>query len=110
MKFTVELPLSEYDALISDVQSAIAGMARYKLALKKTCGNAHDNVLAMSAQIARAERGVTALKLARHNAVNPPPPSSPRKETPARNAGDEMSRVYGAPRNDPRNPRRKITK
>lgn len=108
MKFTVELPLSEYDALISDVQSAIAGMARYKLALKKTCGNAHDNVLAMSAQIARAERGVTALKLARHNAVNPPPPTSKPKQTPARNVGDDMGLVYGRPRNDPRNPRKKI--
>ena len=110
MKFTVELPLSEYDALISDVQSAIASMARYKLALKVTCGNAHDNVLAISAQIARAERGVTALKLARHNAVNPPPPPLPRRETPARNVGDELPVVYGRPRNDPRNPKKKILK
>lgn len=108
MKFTVELPVSEYDALVADMNEHIASMARYKLALKKTLGSAHPNVLDMNTQIARAGRAVRALQDARNAAMNPTPTHT-RRETPARNVGDEMPRVYGAPRNDPRNPRRKIT-
>jgi hypothetical protein len=107
LKYEIDLSSREFDALIEDVQNALAGYARYKLALKITLGAAHPNVLELAAQIARAERAVTALKQARQNAEYPQP-THVRRETPARNVGDEMSRVYGAPRNDPRSPRKKV--
>lgn len=71
MKFTVELPVSEYDAMIADLNEHIASMARYKLALKKTLGSAHPNVLDMNTQIARVGRAVRALQDARNCAMNP---------------------------------------
>jgi hypothetical protein len=107
MKYTIDLPPSEFDKLIEDLQNAIASYARYKLALKVTLGAAHPNVLDISAQIARAERGVTALVNARHAALYPQPTPA-RRESVARNVGDEMPFIYGRPRNDPRSPRKKI--
>ena len=107
MRYSIDLPRNEYDALIRDVQNAIAGYARYKLALKTTLGAAHPTVLETAAQIARAERAVTALVNARH-AAEYPPPVTPRRETPARNVGDELPHVYGRPRNDPRHPKKLI--
>lgn len=108
MKYTLDLPPREFDKLIEDVQNAIAGYARYKLALKTTLGAAHPNVLDMSAQIARAERAVTALCEAKYHAEYPQPVTPTRRESVARNVGDELPVVYGRPRNDPRTPRKKI--
>ena len=107
MKYTIELPAREFASLIDDLQVAIAGMARYKLALKKTNGSISQPVMEMSSQIARMERAVTALKSAQFDAEHPTLPRM-RRESVARNVGDELPWVAGRPRNDPRNPKRKI--
>ena len=103
MRYTFELPSPEYELVLAALRSACVHRAAYGANIQIRFGRTSPQHRAIVAEIEKLNKAISVMEEARNSAI--PERAVQSKETPARNAGDEMRLVYGRPRNDPRDAR-----
>lgn len=110
MKYTVELDSPDFGILETELSARQVSLSVAHQIYVREYGLGSDRAIETHQRLLSVRRAINALSAARLSAVPeravPPPDGGDRM---ARNAGDEMPFVYGKPRNDPRNPKKKVS-
>lgn len=113
MKYTLDLTAPEFEALTQAAERHLIAVSSIHRMLGERMGRGADVVVAAGVDVKTAERVRQALKDAADKAVLEraiPSLDNDNLRTPhSMQVADDMPLVYGRPRNDPREPRRKTS-
>lgn len=113
MKYTLDLTSPEFTALLQAAERHLIAMSSVHRTLAERMGRGAPAVIDAGNSVAIADRVLNTLKVAKHTTLPDkaiPSPDNNNLSTPhSMQVGDDMPLVYGRPRNDPRNARRKTS-
>lgn len=109
MKASVEMPSPAWRVLLRELDRRILTMQAHKYATSERHGKGHTLTVAAGRDIELMKSALKALTDAFNEAASKPQDiTQSAAGMTALQVGDEMPLVYGKPRNDPRNPKRKV--